>query len=919
MMNFGKKMAVGVASAALVASLAGVPAAVATEEPRTLDGGWDRIASGRANNDRIDTALEVAKKAFPKSYDAKVVYIANSTAMIDAAAAGQLTDGSILLVDNNSRTLDVVKEQVKFYSSAKKVIAIGGTGVVPDSTLKAVADGKETGRLGGKDRYETAMAVAGRIIEVEPAKSKQMIVSRPDVAIDALAAGTLDYGPLFFVKDGELPEDVKQWVKNHKVESVIGLGGKSVVPDKALSEATESVISVNPTGVNKDAIAAQKAFEEARALYLGVNSYTSDFVPDKAYGIASSRNPALLNLARKDADLRFEGYRAQAKGVAEIADIVDTAVADLQREVASAIKDAYKANMTWGAFKADTNVGLNGGKAAQALNKLYGSNTATNAKEEWFSFEDKNDNHVEVINGINYSKVQDGTVKDDLKTDKDKIKTYFKDKSEASLAGGVYSHRLYEGYTIKDLVTVGTEVAVLQADVKLFLDQATQNAASMKAAMEDAWAKLSRATGYIRLGGADRFETAAMISKFERSDMHRDFDRVYLANGVSMVDALVAGVFTRGPILLTNNNGTLTDATKDELQQIGQFKYVLTPFKATERVKGEIPSAVAIGGKTAVSDAAAAAAAAELKAGNNKVTELASETLFTKKSATVDGKGLTAGTAKQIVVEYQLEKSLAGADVSVEWQYRNGKKWDKDNTNISHDSAANGKATAELTLQAGEKREIRALLTVKNKHGVIEKQIASGSTLFAVPEAPVAGAKASDSGLADLNAMTLTTTSVGAKIVELDITDPSAAASDFKVNGENPNVDGRPNVTANAAKGKVDVTVTPGTTKFGEYTVTGKVGTKKFSFTFKYKAPTNPTAISKVAATADVFYSDTTGAAAPLTLSDWKAYDKDGVTVADALQAGTAGSAPSQKHGFKIASGKDVTYVVNASTVYKVK
>ncbi|STY83240.1 hypothetical protein [Mobiluncus mulieris] len=195
----------------------------------------------------------------------------------------------------------------------------------------------------------------------------------------------------------------------------------------------------------------------------------------------------------------------------------------------------------------------------------------------------------------------------------------------------------------------------------------------------------------------------------------------------------------------------------------------------------------------------------------------------------------------------------------------------------------------------------------------------SKSFTIKVVEAPAAGAKANDQGLTDLKGMTLTTPA-GAKTVELAITAPSAAASDIKVNGEAPNADGRPNATATAGQnGKVDVTVTPGTTKFGKYEVTGKVGTKKFSFTFEYKAPTNPTAITKVGNTADVFYSDATGAAAALTLSDWKAYDKDGVTVAAALEAGTATVGSDTKHGFKIASGKDVTYVVKAPTVYKMK
>ncbi|WP_263475323.1 cell wall-binding repeat-containing protein, partial [Mobiluncus mulieris] len=107
MMNFGKKMAVGVASAALVAGMGVVPAfAAGSEAPKPLDGGWDRIASGKPANDRIDTAIEVASAAYANKALAQAVYLVNSEAMVDAATAGQLADGPIFLVNNNSRVID---------------------------------------------------------------------------------------------------------------------------------------------------------------------------------------------------------------------------------------------------------------------------------------------------------------------------------------------------------------------------------------------------------------------------------------------------------------------------------------------------------------------------------------------------------------------------------------------------------------------------------------------------------------------------------------------------------------------------------------------------------------------------------------------------------------------------------------------
>lgn len=71
-----------------------------------------------------------------------------------------------------------------------------------------------------------------------------------------------------------------------------------------------------------------------------------------------------------------------------------------------------------------------------------------------------------------------------------------------------------------------------------------------------------------RIAGANRFETAAEISKnlFPKG---KTSAKVYLANGITLVDALVGGTMTDGaPILLTNGSGTLPAATLNEIKRL---------------------------------------------------------------------------------------------------------------------------------------------------------------------------------------------------------------------------------------------------------------------------------------------------------------------------------------------------------------
>ncbi|SPX76821.1 Uncharacterised protein [Mobiluncus mulieris] len=93
-------MAVGVASAALVASLAGVPAAVAAGAERITfpeGGSFERIAG----DSRVDTAIAAAERLYAdkgKSLTKAYLVAAGDSHLVDAATSGMLTDGVVLLV-----------------------------------------------------------------------------------------------------------------------------------------------------------------------------------------------------------------------------------------------------------------------------------------------------------------------------------------------------------------------------------------------------------------------------------------------------------------------------------------------------------------------------------------------------------------------------------------------------------------------------------------------------------------------------------------------------------------------------------------------------------------------------------------------------------------------------------------------------
>lgn len=133
-----------------------------------------------------------------------------------------------------------------------------------------------------------------------------------------------------------------------------------------------------------------------------------------------------------------------------------------------------------------------------------------------------------------------------------------------------------------------------------------------------------------RLAGPDRFGTAAEISK-NLFPEGKTSAKVYLANGMTLVDALVGGTMTDGaPILLTNGSGTLPAATLNEIKRL----------KPSE--------VVALGGESAVLPAELSAAASANGAGG--------------------GSGLTPAQAKA-KAQADLDKAAREADMKLDGWY----------------------------------------------------------------------------------------------------------------------------------------------------------------------------------------------------------------------------------------------------------
>ncbi|MGD8201693.1 cell wall-binding repeat-containing protein [Ornithinimicrobium sp. W1679] len=183
--------------------------------------------------DRFETAGTIARAAFPSR--PATVYLANGSITPDAVVAGTLTDGPVLLTSRDGRSVPSATAAALARLNPSRVIALGGTLAVSDSTLTTAAAGRPTSRLGGSDRYATARLVADRAF---PSRTSRVYLARGDGEnfVDALSAGMLADGPVLLTSGpcDRLRSGPAAELAQRTPSRVVALGGLLALCDSTL-------------------------------------------------------------------------------------------------------------------------------------------------------------------------------------------------------------------------------------------------------------------------------------------------------------------------------------------------------------------------------------------------------------------------------------------------------------------------------------------------------------------------------------------------------------------------------------------------------------------------------------------------------------------------------------------------------------
>ena len=500
-----------------------------------------------------------------------------------------------------------------------------------------------TSRLAGKDRYETSVAIAEAIYKAAANGDYADRVGRSIVSprsnlnvaylangadnhvVDSMVAGTLDNGPVLLVKpDGSIPESVAEFIKASLPEQFAALGGTAAVADKTVQEAWIIKTLANKWDTSYSLADLTLTRDQLDGLVNGT-------------GTKGSRDPGTGNFMGMKAIVAESDYVASSWNTVRAG--VEQAVKD---NIQAAREGTAPYNVTNPATpnqltRSTLNTAAGIAALRQALGSLYGKAAyktagdayAANAYtinlaglEDYFIYNNNNTPTLadDIVVGFDFAKFEKNTsaFKNQVKDAQDALKNAWRTNSgsvpvaaglanpvaqssqttvsnaEADAPGyailnsgsplGAGNAAYVAGPPIQDGPAVS--LAAVQVTAKWVLDQEKSWLANAEKRLADAsmrlrgeWDKVSQKIE-LRLGGADRYETAQLIANrygilyggvVDPIPGASPMAEAYIANGTRLPDALTAGQLGRGPILLVAGEGDVPEFTKKVAEKLPSF------------------------------------------------------------------------------------------------------------------------------------------------------------------------------------------------------------------------------------------------------------------------------------------------------------------------------------------------------------
>lgn len=225
-----------------------------------VDADGDGTADRRpfAGRTRYETALQLARRFAADRGglgSVRSAIVVSGESPVDAVATAGLArlEDAPLLLTPPSGLYRGVAEFLEDHGT-EHIFVVGGPAAVAEevvSQLAALASQPQVIRLAGADRYATAAAIASRIggtaTWCTTNESTAVLINGDErSASDAMAIGPLSYAlglPILLTRTSGLPEVTAQFLREHRIDHVVVVGGAGAVAESVVTELGHAGVS----------------------------------------------------------------------------------------------------------------------------------------------------------------------------------------------------------------------------------------------------------------------------------------------------------------------------------------------------------------------------------------------------------------------------------------------------------------------------------------------------------------------------------------------------------------------------------------------------------------------------------------------------------------------------------------------------
>ena len=235
-------------TAALAATALLASPAVATAAPETrsfAEVGSDSVAGAPverlSGRDRIGTAVAISQDAWDGKggeWAPRAVVLARSDSYADSLTAAPLAavaEGPLLLTGPTILPAATLAELRRVLPKGGRVYILGGTGAISKGVADTVAKEFKVTRLGGVNRFATAVSVAKKVDELTGGGVGAYVLTTgmnfPDGLAAGASAGTFGI-PVLLTNDGRLPWETWEFIEARRPADLLPVGGQAVAAMK---------------------------------------------------------------------------------------------------------------------------------------------------------------------------------------------------------------------------------------------------------------------------------------------------------------------------------------------------------------------------------------------------------------------------------------------------------------------------------------------------------------------------------------------------------------------------------------------------------------------------------------------------------------------------------------------------------------